>query len=200
MNAPRRLIIDGVSGAGKSQTLAALKSQLEPVLPGTFIYEEETLGEFMGEELPRNDLTGREKCWRLDAVMQKIEAAGRGKQPFWVIERFHPTYYALMPEWQLYDQIDARLAELGFGLVLLKLPEQELGGRSLYRKDRDPNQWASGMIDLYGSEAGVIEAFSASQQRRLECLGRTRLPYLEIDTSSMAWETFAARICSFAGV
>lgn len=98
MNAPRCLIIDGVSGAGKSQTLAALKSQLEPVPPGTFISEEETLGEFMGEELPRNDLTGREKCWRLDAVMQKIEAAGRENQPFWIIERFHPTYYALMPE------------------------------------------------------------------------------------------------------
>ncbi len=200
MNAPRRLIIDGVSGAGKSQTLAALKAMLEPVLPGNFIYEEETLGEFMGEELPRNDLTGKEKCWRLDAVMQKIEEAGSEHQPYWVIERFHPTYYALLPEWQLYDQIDARLAELGFGLVLLRLPEQELGRRSLYRQDRDPNQWASGMIELYGSESGVIEAFRASQQRRLECLGRTRLPYIEIDTSSMAWETFAARICSFAGV
>lgn len=200
MNAPRRLIIDGVSGAGKSRTLAALKSLLEPVSPGTFIDEEETLGEFMGEELPRNDLTGQEKCWRLQAVMQKIEEAGREHQPFWVIERFHPTYYALLPDWQLYDHIDASLAELGFGLVLLRLPDQELGGRSLYRHDRDPNQWASGMIDLYGSEAGVIEAFRASQQRRIECLGRTRLPYLEIETSSMDWQTFAARICAFAGV
>lgn len=113
----------------------------------------------------------------------------------WVIlERFHPSYYAQIPEVERYTAYDQRLAEWGFTLVLLDLPDQALKARSLYRYEREAEGWIAGNLSFYGSEAEAIAAFQLSQQRRREYARLSQMPVLQLDTSAQNWATLAAAL------
>lgn len=184
----RGIILEGVTGAGKSSTLGALLG----AAPDTFevFREEETLGEVM-DELRDPSLDDEARCRRMPPI---VEALTSRRRPF-LLERFHPSYYALMPRVQLYDAIDAALHRLEAGLVLLHVPEKRLEERSFARAENP--EWASGMASWFGSASAAIAAIRASQDRRLEYLQHTRLPSLMIDTTAKDWNAYATQIRRF---
>lgn len=198
----RGLILEGVTGAGKSSTLAALaRCEARPpwLAAARLVPEEETLGELMAEDLQDPARSTAERTARLTRILAQISAAPPGA-PGFLLERFHLSYYALQPDWTPYLAIDAALAEQGFRQVLLTLPEAEIRRRSLHRVDRAEEPWAQGMIDYFGTEDLATRALMASRQRRLDCCAWTRLPTLVIDTSAMDWASTARQIAAFCAL
>jgi len=97
----RVLVVDGVTGAGKSSVLRALRSLLDASTHGPlteFIYEDDTLGDIMDQV--------RDPDWRkapsfeaLEAVVTRVEKAlAAVPSRRFVLERFHLTAYALHPD------------------------------------------------------------------------------------------------------
>lgn len=48
----------------------------------------------------------------MQAVLNRVEQSGLATTH--VLERFHPSYYALQPEWSLYSAVDVSLGRLRF--------------------------------------------------------------------------------------
>jgi len=184
-----RVILEGLTGAGKSSTIAAMRRL--SLLPGFFAPEEETLGE-VWDEIQADAIEQKPLVRRLDAVIARLHAE---KPDSFLLERFHFSYFSLVPTWSHYDAIDSALHALGVTIVLLTIPEEKLRERSLMRREHGGTDW-QGMISHFGSEAAAIEQLRASQERRLEALAKTRLPAVTIDTSSEDWESVARAIAS----
>ena len=73
------ILLDGVTGAGKSQTLAALEKhpKFAALLGnGRVFMEEETLGEVM-DELTEPNVPPSQHLWRLENVMAELTHAPR---------------------------------------------------------------------------------------------------------------------------
>ncbi|MEO6063253.1 MAG: hypothetical protein ABIQ99_15060 [Thermoflexales bacterium] len=193
----RILIIEGVTGAGKSETLRALGRQPEFAArlgPGRVISEEDTLGDVMDEIAQLGGPPARH-AWRLDRVVAALEReSGAAPDARFVLERFHLSYYALLPDWELYEVYERALERLGCASVLLTLDPSALAERSLERADRRGTEWTEGMLAHYGSRDATLTAIARSQQRRLDALALTRLPTLVIDTTGQAWDDYAREI------
>jgi hypothetical protein len=195
------LILEGVTGAGKSQTLRAL--QAHPAWPtllrgGRVIPEEETLGEFM-DELQQPDLTITERLARLYRVLTELEHAAfvADQAAGYVLERFHLSYYALLPDWQLYRPLEERLRALHSQLVLLAVAAEHMAQRALDRVDRQASTWTQEMIGYYGSREAALQTIALSQARRQASLALTMLPFVTIETTAMDWATYAEQIITF---
>jgi predicted ATPase len=196
----RILIIDGITGAGKSSVLREVRTRLEASPEGSethFIFEEETIGELMTQV--------KDPTWRaaptfeaLERVLDRMEQ-GLSVHPDrkYIVERFHLTAYALFPEWQWLERFDARLARLGAAQVLLSYPEHLAERRAIERVDRQDEQWAQGMDAWYGSRAAALEAVLQSQRNRWNGLRKSALPFLHLDTRAAEWPRYAATLLTF---
>jgi hypothetical protein len=196
----RILILDGVTGAGKSSVLKELQARLEASSEAasvSVILEEETIGDLMQQV--------RDPAWQrcptfeaLDRVLRQLEEglAGSASRAF-LVERFHLTYFALFPRWEHFERYDARLAQLGAAHVLLTFPEALIEARSIARPERAAEGWAQGMAAWYGSHEAAVRAALSSQRGRWEALGRTALPFLHIDTREQDWPRYAETILRY---
>jgi chloramphenicol 3-O-phosphotransferase len=191
----RLLVLEGVTGAGKSSLLGALG----PRLPhgAQLVPEDDTLGDLMDQV--------RDPAWRahphfdaLERVLDQVEhALAADPERTFLIERFHLTGYALFPTWSLLDEFDRRLSARNAALVLLTVPEASIEARSILRPERE--DWAKGMDEWYGSRDEAVEAARVSQRRRVEALSKTRLPFLHLDTRERDWGRLARTVCAFWG-
>lgn len=190
------LIVDGVTGAGKTAVIERVRDRWAAAgVAVEFVPEDDTLGELMDQV--------RDPAWlrapRFDAlasVLVRIErAVGEGRRI--LVERFHLTAYALCERWEPLAALDARLAELGARHVLLSFPAALCEARSIDRAERAG--WADGMAAWYGTRSGAITAAIDSQQRRIDALLRSALPFLHLDTRARDWSRHAEVVHAFAG-
>jgi hypothetical protein len=192
------ILLEGVTGAGKTQTLQALMQHHEfssLLGSGRVFDEDETFGEVMAE-IREPGISNYHHLRRLERVLALLEQdAGRiqGRVGF-VLERFHLSYYALLPDWDLYAAFDERLARLKCLTVLLHIPEQDLAHRCLDREDRAGTTWSDDMLTYFGSRLAVLDAIVQSTLRRREAAQKSRLPVLNIDTGSRSWKAYADEI------
>ena len=195
-----RVVLEGLTGTGKSQTLAAMARL--GLTPARVVPEEETFGELMDEVAaaearaggPLDALAARRLLGRLDEVLDSVVR----REDDFLLERFHLSYHAVFPPWERYAAIDAELAERGVELVLLCVPETALRERSLLRREHGGRDW-QGLCAHYGSEAAAMNALRRSQERRIEALARSRMRSRVIDTSAMDWESTARQVAGAAG-
>jgi hypothetical protein len=194
----RLVVIEGVTGAGKSRTIAALREWgMRAGQPVQVIDEDVTLGSFLDDV--------RTPAWQaqpafpgLDAGLAALEAARRADPDALVlVERFHLSVYALFSRWRLLRRYDAALHALGAVHVLLDYHPRLTEQRSLLRPDRA--DWASGMDQHYGSRSLAIVAVKQSQARRRQALLLSELPYLHLDNSPGHWDDCAAAILAYCG-
>jgi len=192
------ILLEGVTGAGKTQTLQALMHHRAfPALLGSgrVFDEDETFGEVMTEiqESGPSDHRHFRRLERVLALLEQHPGSIRDRAGF-VLERFHLSYYALLPDWDLYVAFDERLARLNCLTVLLHIPEQDIAQRCLDREDRSATTWSADMITHFGSRPAALDAIVQSTRRRREAAQRSRLPILDIDTGSRSWEAYAEQI------
>ncbi len=186
-----KILLEGLTGAGKSQTIGALRRL--GLAPSLVVPEEETYGEFM-DELDDGSKDDAFRLRRLAEVRDRVLADPGGS---FLLERLHPSYFALLPKWSLYDDLDRALAEAGTTLVLLHVGEDRLRARSLMREEYGHTDWQS-FVAHFGSEEKALSALRGSQQRRFEVLGLTRMRTVTIDTGDKAWDDYARQIARLA--
>jgi len=184
----KHLIIEGLTGAGKSSVIAELRNIL-PAEQWQIIYEDETLGELLSE-LEDKKTTNYEKCYRLRQVLATMD---RNANHSYLLERFHPSYYALIPDWELFRETDSILAEKNFVLVMLHYNERLLEERAMCHFDRKDDGF-NNAVAYWGSKEKAFEAYKKSQDNRLACLELTSMNYLKIDTSGREWPRYAREI------
>lgn len=193
----RILILEGVTGSGKSQILRALGRRpafATRLGPGRVISEDDTLGEVMDEIAKLGGPPARHLS-RLDRILADLEREVKAApEARFVLERFHLSYYALLPDWALYLPYERALERLGCASILLTIDPAVLTERSLDRIDRLATDWTAGMVAHYGSREMALGAIAGSQRRRVEALSLTRLPTGVIDTTGQAWDAYAGAI------
>ncbi|NOU26263.1 MAG: hypothetical protein HOO96_00015 [Polyangiaceae bacterium] len=187
-----RIILEGLTGTGKSHTLSAL--QRLHLAPSLIVPEEETFGDLMAE-LATAPLEPEVLVRRLRTVCDGLP---RDRSQGFILERFHLSYFALVPAWSFYEAIDAELAELGISIVLLTLPEEALETRSFRREEHDGADWQN-LAAHYGSSDKAMVALQTSRARRLEALKYTRLRHSVIDTGDKDWDRYAKAIAANEG-
>lgn len=123
---PPILIIDGVTGAGKTSVVTELRSRMPPTVE--FILEDDTLGDLM--DLIRDPLWRAQPTFAaLDSVLLRLEGGiANANDARFVVERFHLTAFALFPQWEYYQTYDERLGKLGAAMVLLTFPPRTRRG------------------------------------------------------------------------
>lgn len=183
-----RTVLEGVTGAGKSSVIAALRARGE--LPACFVTEDETFGDAMlevGQPGFRRRLT--EVCARFSAGLPEEI----------LIERFHLSYYAQErqePDWSPYRAFDDWLLDGEFSIVVLAISEERLRERSLLRREYGGSDW-QGFVPHFGSEANALEALRTSQARRREALEKSQVRSLVVNTDSEAWGAIAEQMVAF---
>jgi len=185
------LIIEGVTGAGKTSTIKALQS----IVSFDLIDEHATFNDFMSEFFADPEPASRRARERLDGILDRVEA---DKSRRHLMERFHFSQLALGSDWKWYRDLDDRCATLGCKVVVLVLPEEHLGSRSLYRAEYEGKDWQE-FIQRYGSEGGALDAIRRSQKARLEAVKESRLESRLIDTRGKDWSAYAKLIAEWAG-
>lgn len=191
------ILLEGVTGAGKTQTLRSLmehQSFSGLLSSGRVYFEDETFGEFMSEIL-QPTLPAKHHFRRLESVLGSLERDVQNvAEHGFVLERFHLSYFALMPDWNSYASFDERLTRLNCLTVLLNLPEDDLERRCIDREDRANTSWSNDIVQHFGSRPAVVGAIIQSIRRRQEAVQKSKLPVLEIDTSSQSWNKYAEQI------
>lgn len=194
----RLVVIEGVTGAGKTRTIAALRAWgVRAGHPVQVIDEDVTLGSFLDDV--------RDPAWLarpafpgLDDGLEALDRLLRADADALVlVERFHLSVYALFNRWRLLRRYDGALHALGAVQVLLDYHPSLTEQRSLLRPDRA--DWASGMDQHYGSRRLAITAVRQSQARRRQALLLSQLPYLHLDNSPGHWDDCAAAILAYCG-
>jgi hypothetical protein len=193
---PPILILEGVTGAGKSSLLAELRPLLDArISPNVeFIPEDDTLGNLM-TQIRDPDWCAHPTFAALCSVLTRLEEVASETGKRFLVERFHLTAFALFPHWDCYQRYEERLAKLGTAMVLLTFPTDLAELRSIQRDDR--KDWAQGLDNWYGSRAQAVDAVVESQRRRVKSLERTKLPFLHIDTREQDWRRYAETVTAY---
>lgn len=196
MSRTQGIIIEGITGAGKTHTMKALLSNsffTEHWKPFDVFREKETFGEFMGELMENPGLPTLQKFRLLQSVISTVFMRVGKTDPYhYLLERAHYSYYALLPDWSLYERFDEALVSLNAHVYLLWIPPNQLTERSLYRSER--RGWAEGFIEHYGSESSALESFASVQQLRYDGIKKSGVPHTVIDTSEKDWRSYAKTI------
>jgi hypothetical protein len=184
-----RIVLEGVTGTGKSSVIAALK----PLVAGLVVVPEElTVGELMAEIRDAGGEVLPSHLARLDRALEAVDALADDIPV--VLERFHPTFVALGASVALVAAHDAALAARGFEVVLLDLPDAALRARSLHHATR-PGA-AAALAAFYGGEPAALAALRLSQARRRAYLAQSALASRILDTSSADFAHLALEILS----
>lgn len=185
------IIIEGLTGAGKSQIISHLKKNHQ-VHDFQIIYESETFGELL-DELD-SEKSDKEKIYRLYNCLEQIKKYPQQK---FILERFHFSYFPFLNDWKLYEAIDQELKDLNFMIILLTYNEVLIEQRALNHQDVLNANIQEALLEYFGSKENALAAYKQSQDKRIECLKYTKLPHLMMDTSDMKWEEYAEEIFRF---
>jgi thymidylate kinase len=185
------LILEGVTGAGKSSTIKALQS----IAAFNLIGEETTFDDFMNAFSRDPDTASSLARGRLAAILDEVERADRSRD--YLLERFHYSQLALGSDWKWYREIDARCAALEGKVVVLTVPDDLLASRALYRAEYDGADWQQ-FVPRFGSEDKALGAIRAAQSARIAGVKQSALPFRLLDTSAQAWDRYASEIASYA--
>jgi hypothetical protein len=191
VSGPLKIILEGLTGTGKSQTIAALRGM--GLLPELTVSEDETFGDLMAElaDARRSSATFIRRLVAITDLLQREQPAS------FLLERFHLSYYAQVPIWSHYEEVDRQLVSIGASMVLLTVPDAMLEKRCLLREECGGSDWQD-LSGRLGSEERALEVLRSSQQRRLEGLSYTRMRYITIDTTEKTWDAYARVIASWS--
>lgn len=177
------LIIEGLTGSGKSQILLELKHVL---VDYQIFYEADTFGDFMLEVESTNYTT--DYIYRLKNCLRNLKNKIDSK---YILERFHFSYYPFLSDWSLYKEIDHELYGLNFMTIFLTYDESLLETRALNHFGILNSIGVETVIEHFGSKENALNAYKESNKKRKECLNFSKLPYVEIDTTAMTWNQYA---------
>ncbi len=103
----------------------------------------------------------------------------------------------MIPDWDLFSEIDSRLAGKDFLIILLYYNEKLFEDRAIRRVDRKNENGTNDSIVFWGSFEKALDACRVSQNRRIDCLNLSKVNHLKIDTSDKRWADYANDIARY---
>jgi hypothetical protein len=185
------LIIEGVTGAGKSSTIGSLQK----IAKFHLIDEDATFGDFLLEFFADPDGAARKARDRMMRIIDDITGDDLGRV---VLERFHFSMLALGSGWHWYRDIDKRCAALNCKVINMVVPPELIAQRSLRRDEYGGEDWQR-LIPYYGSEESALNVLRQAQRLRIEALSESLLESNSIETGRKAWDAYACEITSWLG-
>ena len=182
------VILEGVTGAGKSSTIAALQAMASFQLYG----EDLTFGDFMSQFWRDADEAARRTSQRLTRILNEIDP----KRDY-MLERFHFSQIAVGSDPAYYRDINDRCLSIHCKVAVLTVPDERLRSRSLNRTEYGGEDWQS-LIEHYGSEEAALRVLRQAQDRRIEAVENSGLTFCLFDSSTMAWDEYAHAIGRWA--
>ena len=197
MTHARGILLEGLSNAGKTSTLNAIKkiqAADEDSERSVFI-----LGEHYSQQLQniQGEIVSLSRDEHLNLLNDRAEgieklndwathlgpASRRSRGLFFVLERFHLNHrfaYGVSPE---IEGIEKRLSAIGGCCFLLTISEKSIRERLLYRNE----------IHLNEIEQACDE-WLADQERLMNVSRQSNIPTTVINTDNQEWELYASQI------
>lgn len=194
----RGLIIEGISGSGKSSVLQALLqySQGKENLPQSrLVLTEYHTQRVLERKEQEGSLGPGDHLALLEELVAFLEGLEQRRQGrgwtqgvlaeadfFFILERFHLTHVFRFPymSWEMVQPLDQRLKGLNATLILLTVRAEVLEKRLFSRRH---TCWLN-YLQRYGSTpAAIVDAFLERQELARDLAARSSLPVITIDTS-----------------
>lgn len=185
------LILEGVTGSGKSSTVRALQA-----CASFKLYDEDaTFDDFLTHFWDNPAAAARRAVKRFESILSEIE---KDRDNDYLLERFHfsPIAVGSDPAW--YHSINERCVALQCKTAVLTIPAPAVRERSLDRKEYGDKDWQS-LIARYGSVEASLGVLRAAQRRRVEAVQESGMPFLLLDTGAMAWEAYGLELARWIG-
>ena len=183
------LIVEGLTGTGKTSTIAALRTIADFRCFG----EESTFDDFVEQYNADRETAARRACARMSRILDAIESDAGSSV---LLERFHFSQLAVGSERHWYEPINARCVEMKVRVAILTIADSALTGRALYRAEYENTDW-QGLIESHGSQTSALEVLRRAQERRIEAVAESGLEYHLIDTTEMLWKRYATQIAGW---
>lgn len=120
-------------------------------------------------------------------------------KPCFLIERFHLTHAVEAKKFEPFKDIDTRLKNIDFKIVILKMNNNVIKERLEDTFPRRPKTWYNYVMSFGGIE-GAVKRYSDMQDRLLQYASLTSLPVKIIDTTEKRWDNYVAEIEKFWGL
>ena len=207
------LILEGVSGSGKTTVLQALlrsERYLERGYLSSLVLTEHHTQRVLEpkqrrEGLSVEDNVGLLRCHletirALEAHLRRTDWAAGGRtrhRVSYVLERFHLTHVYHYPHvaWGDVEDVDGALARLGCKLCLLTADRSVLEER--VTDARKNPEWRRHLASLGADRREVVDHLVAQQEAFLEICRASSMPYIVVDTSRTRGPEAAEEISAF---
>ncbi|MBE1447337.1 hypothetical protein [Paenibacillus sp. OAS669] len=200
----RGVIIEGLSTAGKTSVLTALKkmNSQSPKVERTMIaVSEHYSGVLVDDHGVLRNLQQEEHLGLLNRHVDYIEqlhsfmtSLGRTKAShgvFYIFERFHLNHRAAFGTSTGLGTLEQRLSNLNALSVLLTISSDVVESR--YVESRGEN-WKSYVMKGFSSPAEACHKFVSGQEKMRICAQLSLVATLEINTDNADWDCYADQI------
>lgn len=206
------LILEGISGSGKTTILKALlksSAYTDRDALSTIIYTEHQTQRILEKKDKENRLTIDDHInllWditntfkQLNLRLQQREWRGKSEQNAkisYILERFHLTHACHYPyiTWNMIKPIDYNLSLLGCKICLFTVNEETLHKRLF---ERDNNCWMNYLKRYGNTKEEIVHRFISQQNQFISLCKRSALPSMIIDTSNQEAKSIIKQITEF---
>ena len=206
------LILEGVSGSGKTKVLNALLRSREYLNRGhlsSIVLTEHHTQRVLEPKQETRGLTVQdntallrrhvETVRALDAGLRGTDWSDRGRlnhRLCYVLERFHLTHVSHYPHmrWEHVTAIDDALVGLGCKLCLLTADRDTIEERAVNR--RHDREWQRHLSSL-GSYPEVLNHYMAQQEHLLALREASSIPSLVVNTSEKQAHEIVTEVAAF---
>lgn len=203
-----RLIIEGITGSGKTTISRKIKTGLSDEMNNMIFLSQFYTSSIGYKEVQH--VANQKIDAMIKTVLDLVKCCDLGYSEYGVydekrkinviLECFHIENFAkgYITDEFLWKAIDKVLYELGFKLVILYLPEEEIYERCIEstRKYRSSEKWDQYLLSL-GEEKEEINYFKEIQNNIMLLSEGTNMEKIIINTSGMEWDKYVKQITHF---
>lgn len=203
----RRLIIEGITGAGKSTIYKKLVEKIDVSFGNNLLAFDEYLTWRLYEKKSDIEKFSKETFYNIINFMSWIiteysyanlqnTSKGRDEELCCLIEGFHWNAYVrgILTISDFYE-IENKLHEMGFEIVYLTLSDDQIKIRSVIetRKYRSPG-WSDYLSTIGSSDDDIALKFRDRQEKFTQLYEKTVLSKMQIITDEKKWDEYVEQI------
>lgn len=203
----KRLIIEGITGSGKSTVYKKLLDKFKADSGSNLLFLNEYITWRTFEKEKDIKTCCEETFETISGFMQWLTSIyinadlqntsrGRDEQLCCLMEGFHWNAYArnVLPEAAFYD-IETKLNQLDFSVVFLVLSDSQITSRSVIEtRQFRTSGWSKYLRTLGNSDDEIARIFKERQDRYHDIYSRSSLNTILINTDEKRWDDYVEQI------
>ncbi len=198
------IIIEGLSTAGKTSLLSALKKvhSQTPNVQRTMISVSEHYSQVLHQD--HGQLRSMQQNEHIELLKLHVDylellhnwnySLGHTNLTsgvFYILERFHLNHRGAYGSSTEIEALEQRLSKLNAQCVLLTLSPDAVEPRFIVSRGED---WKSYILKDHSSVTEACEKFLADQEKLRTCAKQSLVPMMEINTDNAEWEDYGRQL------